>query len=77
MNDRKEIKLIELPNGDLHMEDGVEIQNKEQVIKIIDDGNVLRKTAETRMNVQSSRSHAVLQIVSVKHSKKKKIKLIC
>lgn len=66
LNGRKELKLIELPNGELNIEEGKEIQAKEQIIQIIDNGNALRKTAETRMNVQSSRSHAVLQIVIAK-----------
>lgn len=69
MNGRKELKLIELPSGELNIEEGKEIQNKDEIIQIIDNGNALRKTAETKMNVQSSRSHAVLQIVGVKHSK--------
>lgn len=69
MNGRKELKLIELPNGELNIEEGKEIKAKEEIIRIIDDGNAHRKTAETKMNVQSSRSHAVLQIVSAKRSK--------
>lgn len=67
LNDRKEFKLNELPNGELNIEDGQLVSDKEGIIKIIEDGNAQRKVAETKMNVQSSRSHAVLQIVSVKH----------
>lgn len=63
---RKELKLNELPNGELNIEDGQEVKSKDEIIQIIDNGNVQRKCAETKMNVQSSRSHAVLQIVSIK-----------
>lgn len=71
LNGRKELKLIELPNGELNIEEGKEVKNKEEIIQIIEHGNALRKTAETKMNVQSSRSHAILQIVSVKRLRMK------
>lgn len=64
MNGRKELKLNEMPNGDLNIGEGNLIRDKEEIIQIIEDGNSHRKVAETKMNVQSSRSHAVLQIVS-------------
>lgn len=64
LNGRKEFKLNELPNGELNIEDGQPVRDKEEIIQIIENGNAHRKVAETKMNVQSSRSHAVLQIVS-------------
>lgn len=42
------------------------VNDKSEIIKIIDKGNNNRTTAETNMNEKSSRSHAVLQIVSNK-----------
>lgn len=61
LNERN--KMI-LNNQNVHFEGGVSVKDKEAIIKIIDDGNEIRKTAATKMNLQSSRSHAVLQIVS-------------
>lgn len=54
----------DLQKGDSTIGDGRTVKDKEEIIKIIDDGNANRKVAQTKMNVQSSRSHAVLQIVS-------------
>lgn len=69
LNDRKEFKLTEQTTVELKFEGGTDIKAKEEIIQLIDNGNKLRRTAETKMNVQSSRSHAVLQIVSTKRLK--------
>lgn len=64
LNDRSELKIKELPGGDVNVGDGQLVRSEDEIINLVDNGNVFRKVAETNMNVQSSRSHAILQIVS-------------
>lgn len=65
LNDRKEIKIQEFPNGELKFGcNGQKVQHEDDILKLVDAGNNHRKVAETNMNVQSSRSHAILQVVS-------------
>ena len=40
----------------------VQVHNKAQVYKILEKGSEKRKTAETKMNAQSSRSHTVFTV---------------
>lgn len=40
------------------------LNSDDDILKLVEAGNNHRKVAETNMNVQSSRSHAILQIVS-------------
>lgn len=58
--------VIDLQKDSKEMQKGVVdakwVQVKDDIIKIIDDGNANRKVAQTKMNMQSSRSHAILQI---------------
>lgn len=44
--------------------EGAIVRSEEDIIKIIEIGNTKRSTAATDMNKESSRSHAMLQIVS-------------
>ena len=65
LNDRKEIKIQELPSGELKFGcTGQNVRSEDDILKLVEAGNNHRKVAETNMNVQSSRSHAILQIVS-------------
>lgn len=65
LNDRKEIKIQELPHGELKFGcTGQKVKCEDDILKLVEAGNNHRKVAETNMNVQSSRSHAILQIVS-------------
>lgn len=65
LNDRKEIKIQEFPNGELKFGcTGRKVQHEDDILLLVDAGNNYRKVAETNMNVQSSRSHAILQVVS-------------
>jgi kinesin family protein 3/17 len=43
------------------------VRSTEEILKLIHNGALLRKTAATKMNVESSRSHAVFTIV-VEHA---------
>lgn len=43
---------------------GQHVRCEDDIMKLVEAGNNHRKVAETNMNVQSSRSHAILQIVS-------------
>lgn len=61
---RSEIKIKEMPNGDLNLGEGELVQTEDKILQMVDAGNSFRKVAETKMNVESSRSHAILQIVS-------------
>lgn len=67
LKDRVEFKLNENAQGELQIQDGQRVENPQEMISLIDTGNSVRTVAETRMNVQSSRSHAVLQIVSIEY----------
>ena len=40
----------------------MQVHNKAQVYKILEKGSEKRKTAETKMNAQSSRSHTVFTV---------------
>ena len=40
----------------------MQVHNKEQVYRILEKGSEKRKTAETKMNAQSSRSHTVFTV---------------
>lgn len=65
LNDRKELKIQENPHGELIIRcNGQKVQHEDDILKLVDAGNNHRKVAETHMNVQSSRSHAILQLVS-------------
>lgn len=68
LNKRAELKIKELPSGELIFGDsshgGKPVSSEDDILKEVDTGNSHRKVAETNMNVQSSRSHAILQIVS-------------
>lgn len=64
LNNRAELKIKELPNGELNIGEGEYVRSEDEILKLVDRGNLHRKVAETNMNVQSSRSHAILQIVS-------------
>lgn len=69
LNKRSELKIKELPSGDVVFGDGEGgqlVRSEDEILKAVDAGNTHRKVAETNMNVQSSRSHAILQIVSSK-----------
>lgn len=69
LNKRVELKIKELPSGELVFGDcnqgGKLVMSEDDILKEVDFGNSHRKVAETNMNVQSSRSHAILQIVSL------------
>lgn len=67
LNNRNEVKIQEIANGELHIErKEIIVTSEEGIMKLLDGGNNLRKVAETNMNVQSSRSHAIFSIVSYK-----------
>lgn len=53
-----------MPNGDLNLGEGELVQTEDKILQMVDAGNSFRRVAETKMNVESSRSHAILQIVS-------------
>lgn len=53
-----------MPNGDLNLGEGQLVQTEDKILQMVDAGNSFRRVAETKMNVESSRSHAILQIVS-------------
>ena len=40
----------------------MQVHNKAQVYRILEKGSEKRKTAETKMNAQSSRSHTVFTV---------------
>lgn len=41
------------------------VTTEDEILNLIECGNSIRKVAQTNMNVQSSRSHAILQLVSL------------
>lgn len=65
LNHREELKINESANGEISLScTGSTASSDEEILRFVDIGNNHRKVAETKMNVQSSRSHAILQIVS-------------
>lgn len=66
LDKRNELKIQETGNGDTSVNSVEKIVNSEQIImELLSQGNKERKVAETKMNVQSSRSHTIFSIVSV------------
>lgn len=64
MNSRNEVKIQEHSNGELHIERKEIIVTSEKcIMDLLNEGNNLRKVAETNMNVQSSRSHTIFSIM--------------
>lgn len=64
MNSRNEVKIQEQANGELHIERKEMIVTSEKcIMDLLNEGNNLRKVAETNMNVQSSRSHTIFSIM--------------
>lgn len=67
MDKRNELKIKETGNGDHSVNSVEKIVNSEQMIMdLLAQGNKERKVAETKMNVQSSRSHTIFSIVSIR-----------
>lgn len=65
LDKRNELKIQETGSGDTTVNSVEKIVNSEQsIVALISQGNKERKVAETKMNVQSSRSHAIFSIVS-------------
>lgn len=65
LNNREELKIKESANGEISLScTGSIAKSDDDILRFVDNGNNHRKVAETKMNVQSSRSHAILQIVS-------------
>lgn len=64
LNNRNEVKIQEQANGELHIERKEMIVTSEKcIMNLLNEGNNLRKVAETNMNVQSSRSHTIFSIM--------------
>lgn len=40
----------------------IQIRHPDEILRLINEGNKLRSTAETKMNLESSRSHAIFSI---------------
>lgn len=67
MDRRNDLKIKETGNGDHTVNSVEKIVNSEQMIMdLLSHGNKERKVAETKMNVQSSRSHTIFSIVSIR-----------
>lgn len=67
LSKRNELKIQETGPGELKI--GCEehiVTSEKEIMDLVNDGNNLRKVAETAMNVQSSRSHTIFSIVSIK-----------
>lgn len=63
LNDRKETRFCH--NSELQLTNKeVIVMNETTVIKILLEGNKIRKAASTKMNQFSSRSHTIFRIVS-------------
>lgn len=65
-NKQMELKIHELPNGDVNV-NCIEhiIKTEEEMIGYLYTGNQKRKIGETKMNERSSRSHSIFRIVSI------------
>lgn len=65
LDKRNELKIQESGSGDTTVNSVEKIVNSEQMIMdLLSQGNKERRVAETKMNVQSSRSHTIFSIVS-------------
>lgn len=62
LNDRKPTKYCH--NSDQLTNKEIIVTNEETIIKILYEGNKIRKAASTKMNQFSSRSHTIFRIVS-------------
>lgn len=66
MDKRNELKIQETGTGETTVKSVEKIVNSEQsIVELLSQGNKERKVAETKMNVQSSRSHTIFSIVSM------------
>eukprot|EP01060_Flectonema_neradi_P016878 TRINITY_DN2351_c2_g1_i1.p1 TRINITY_DN2351_c2_g1~~TRINITY_DN2351_c2_g1_i1.p1 ORF type:complete len:1473 (+),score=238.62 TRINITY_DN2351_c2_g1_i1:34-4452(+) len=66
LNPKKEnLKIREHPTMGPYIEDLTKlvINDYKDIIRLMEDGNKVRTVAETKMNDQSSRSHAIFQII--------------
>lgn len=65
LDKRNELKIQETGTGETTVKSVEKIVNSEQsIVELLSQGNKERKVAETKMNVQSSRSHTIFSIVS-------------
>lgn len=70
LNDRQEIQLQDRGDRTLNIPCAIKNVNSENdFMQYIIQGNNLRKTAETKMNEFSSRSHTIFSIVSSMENK--------
>lgn len=70
LDKRNELKIQETGTGETTVKSVEKIVNSEQsIVELLSQGNKERKVAETKMNVQSSRSHTIFSIVSM-HAEK-------
>lgn len=70
-SERKRLQLMEDSKGQVTVRglEEVTVTNSEEIFKVIEDGTARRKTAETMLNKQSSRSHSVFSItIHIKES---------
>lgn len=66
LDKRNELKIQETGTGETTVKSVEKIVNSEQsIVELLSQGNKERKVAETKMNVQSSRSHTIFSIVSM------------
>ena len=63
-NERKRLQLMEDQKGQVLVRglEEVTVTNSDEIFKVLEDGTARRKTAETMLNKQSSRSHSVFSI---------------
>lgn len=63
-NERKRLQLMEDHKGQVLVRglEEVTVTNSDEIFKVLDDGTARRRTAETMLNKQSSRSHSVFSI---------------
>ncbi|CAG9331535.1 unnamed protein product [Blepharisma stoltei] len=65
LNDRSKLTILEDGNGNIQVQGLVEhpVPNKDEVLQLIEYGNSVRTTHATTSNEDSSRSHAICQIL--------------
>ncbi|GAX81091.1 hypothetical protein CEUSTIGMA_g8525.t1 [Chlamydomonas eustigma] len=70
-NGTSKLDIRERPDGDVYVEGACEInvKSREEVARILDQGNTKRSTAAHKMNSESSRSHAIVTLTMEQRAK--------
>lgn len=65
LTDRKTVTINQDGESDVKLDNKeVLVNNEETIMKILNQGDAIRKKSLTKMNESSSRSHAIFRVVS-------------